>query len=136
MISKYYRTITLGDIGKLIKSPYNEFRHLATMFIKKLYHKNPNLKYKFLVRHIKYINNWNLVDCIASVFGHYSYHTSDMYLNKWISTSNPWKVRLCVVSMFYYIKKGNRRTPKRLLKKIKSDHQLVNKSIKWLSKKL
>lgn len=136
MINKYHKTITLNDLSKLIKSPYNEIRHLTLLFVKKMYHLDRNLYFKFLIRNIKYINNWNLVDCIASVFGYHSYHIKDSYLKPWIASSNPWKARLCIVALFYYIKQGDKKTPRKLLKRIQSNHQLVIKSIKWLTKKL
>jgi 3-methyladenine DNA glycosylase AlkD len=136
LVNKFYKKLNVTDIHKLIFSPYNELRHIGLLFIKKLYPLNKSKYFKIIVKNIKYVNNWNLVDSIASVCGDYFYNYDDIYLKKWIGLRHPWKVRLCIVSLFYYLKKNNIKNTKKMISRVVCDHQLVIKSLKWLLNKM
>ena len=66
-VAKKYSDLTKEDIRKLLNSPWHEERFCGWLVVLNNFNKSDNKDewYKFTIKNIKQLNNWDLVDKIA-----------------------------------------------------------------------
>lgn len=139
-IAKKYKDLWLGDIEKLIKSPWHEER-LTGLFLLVNAYKRGNEKdhqdiYNFYVTHTECINNWDLVDSSAEhIVGPYLQNSpyKIKVLTKLAASDSVWERRIAMLSTFFYIKQGRADEALVIAELLLHDtHGLIQKAVGWM----
>lgn len=135
---KYYREITLEDIGKLLKSPIHEHR-LTALVMLVMKSKRADMETKktycdFYLKNTRYINNWDLVDitCVR-VVGEYLLDQDRSILYKLARSPNLWEKRIAIISTFAFIDKNQVEDSLAISEILLHDpHDLIHKAVGWV----
>ena len=138
-VAKQYATLHFEEIENLLQSKFHEARLCALILLIKQYDKNPKKTYQLYLKNIKYINNWDLVDCSAEyIIGRYLFEKrlpkkDYPLLRKLAVSKNLWERRVAIISTFYFIKQ---KDPSPTLKiadlLLKDSHDLIHKAVGWM----
>lgn len=136
---KYYKNIDVDTITYFLHSNIHEYRLFALMIMVLCYKYDNKLMFNLYINNISFINNWDLVDISCSnIVGNYLYNNfsdaeSLVFVNKLYGSSNIWERRISIVSMHYFIKKGNISFVLDFFKNVVNDtHHLNNKALGWM----
>lgn len=141
---EYYTKISLEELSRLLSSKYHEHR-LTALFILIIQFEKTNEKAvkdeiaAFYLNHLKYINNWDLVDSSSyKILGRYAFENKREDLLRKLSESDEmWHKRIAVVGTMHYIKKGSFDLTKELVtKNLKHTHDLMHKANGWLIREM
>lgn len=137
-LAQQFRDIPLEQLALLLTSAINEERLLALLVLilqfKKADAAEQERLYHFYIRHLAYINNWNLVDTSApAIVGAYLFNTTAEVLLKLAASPSVWERRIAIVSTYYAIKK-NKYTPTIKISTIllSDSHDLIHKAVGWM----
>jgi 3-methyladenine DNA glycosylase AlkD len=126
------------DLTKLIKSKIHEDRLFALMILGRRFGRSDPAEqekiFKFYMRHIKQINNWDLVDgsCEQIVGAYLSNRNRDL-LDKLAVSRNLWQRRISIISTFHFIKRGDFQDTLRISGLLLGDsHDLIHKAVGWM----
>lgn len=139
---KYYDQVVLEDLECLLKSPLHEERSLALLILvlrfKKADLKNREKLYKFYLKNISRVNNWDLVDLSAPhIVGAYLFDKERGCLHKFIKSKNLWQRRISVVSTLYFIKNNDFFETLGLVEKVLDDKEdLIHKASGWMLREI
>lgn len=115
------------DFLLFLKSPYNEERFLGLLFIEKS-EKQVSLYKKYL----KYVNNWNLVDCSAHIL-----KNETAFLQELNQSLNLWHRRIAIVSQLQLIRTNQYSLALRFCKERLNDPEdLIHKAIGWMLREI
>jgi 3-methyladenine DNA glycosylase AlkD len=142
VFKKYEKNLSLEDISSLLTNPIHECRYGALIVLVRMYERKKNIFdhqniVDFYLKHVSFINNWDLVDCSGyKILGEYCYKTkSDRILGKLIEKNNLWEKRIAIVSTMYHIKKGDFSLAISFVKKeLENKEDLIQKAIGWMLK--
>ena len=136
-IAKKFQDISLVDLEKLITSQINEERLLALFILIHQYKKadctQKNKLYTFYMRHIKHINNWNLVDASAhSIVGAHIQKDKSVLI-KLAHSKNIWERRIAIVATWYFIRSNECSWTFKIAHILLADsHDLIHKAVGWM----
>jgi len=141
---EYYLQLNLKEIGELLQSPYHEHRLTALFMLVFKYEKTKEIDVQaeiadFYLNHLKYINNWDLVDSSCyKILGRYAFDTQNDDLLRKLSLSEAmWHKRIAVVGTMYYIKKGFFELTKEfVMYNLPHPHDLMHKANGWLLREM
>ncbi|GAB0154927.1 DNA alkylation repair protein [Chryseobacterium sp. Alg-005] len=141
---EYYSKISLEDLSELLSSAYHEHRLTALFMLVSKFEKakDPAIKNNiidFYLNHLKYINNWDLVDSSCyKILGRYAFENQKEDLLRTLSASEEmWHKRIAVVGTMHYIKKGSYGLTKELVtNNLKHPHDLMHKANGWLLREM
>lgn len=139
-LANQYQTITLDDLGSLIQSPYNEERLLALIILVNQYTRaedhEKKIIYEWYKNHMKFVNNWNLVDSSAHlILGAYLYEYPEhqSLLDVLADSSNLWERRIAIVSTWYFIRQSHGDLTYHIATRLLNDpHDLIHKAVGWM----
>lgn len=162
-LSKEYHLLPMLEIQRLMKSPFNEERMLALFILILQFQKGKNSEQEkiaqFYLKHLKYVNNWNLVDASAHlILGCYLFDsTSDgnkdskskkneqeknNSKNKSVSknillrlsrSKEMWERRVAIVATWYFIRQDQHELTYLISKILLQDeHDLIHKAVGWM----
>jgi 3-methyladenine DNA glycosylase AlkD len=137
-IAKKYEDIGLETIENLLKSQYNEERLLALLILVQQYQKsNPNTQeaiYRFYLKKLKHVNNWNLVDSSAHhILGHYLWDKDRTLLNELARSETLWERRISIIATWHFIRKDDISTTFDIAELLLQDkHDLIHKAVGWM----
>lgn len=137
-IAKKYKDLSIPDLSTLIKSPIHEERLIALLIAVSNYKGAKDEKKKQLFHwyqnHLKWINNWDLVDLSApSIMGAYLDNKDISVLIHLAHSSLLWERRIAVISTFYFIKKGRFKEILLITDILLQDkHDLIHKAVGWM----
>jgi 3-methyladenine DNA glycosylase AlkD len=136
-IAGQFKDLSLDDLSILIKSKIHEER-LITLFIlvdkmKKADEKQKENIYKFYLKNLKYVNNWDLVDLSAEkITGEYLFDKKRKLLFE-LAKGDLWERRIAVISTFNFIKKNDYGTTLKISRALLHDkHDLIHKAVGWM----
>ncbi|MGX6960701.1 MAG: DNA alkylation repair protein [Rickettsia endosymbiont of Pentastiridius leporinus] len=138
IVAKDYYNLELNDLSRLISSEFNEERFLALIILINKYQKasdkDKRLFYEFYIDHIKYVNNWNLVDASAyHIIGAYLWDKDKDYLFTLTKSRDLWERRISIVATWYFIRKNELEITFKLAKLLLNDkHDLIHKAVGWM----
>ncbi|MGL4759660.1 MAG: DNA alkylation repair protein, partial [Patescibacteria group bacterium] len=139
LIVKHYKDLSSEEIKDFINSEYNEIRFFGQQVVLTKFKKAKELDDKkfwidFLLKNIKSINHWNLVDTIYSVFAEYCYLTNDYsILEDLHENESIWQKRIAIVSNLYLFKRGVFEYGiKYCQKDISHPHEYLKKATGWV----
>ncbi|MCP4680906.1 MAG: DNA alkylation repair protein [Desulfobacterales bacterium] len=136
---KEYRSISLEDTLKLLKSPFHEARLLALlMLVAKYSSTNKSTEqgaiYRSYLSHTKYINNWDLVDCSAQhIVGAHLFSRDRKTIYRLIRSKNLWERRIGVMATFHFIRKEAFSDTLIIAESLLDDQEdLIHKAVGWM----
>ena len=140
----YYSEISLTDLSKLLSSAYHEHRSTALFMLIAKFEKTKNDEVnteiiEFYLNHLKYINNWDLVDSSCyKILGRYCFENQKEELLRKLSTSEEmWHKRIAVVGTMHYVKKGLFDLTKGFVtQNLNHPHDLMHKANGWLLREM
>lgn len=141
---EYFSKISLVDLSKLLSSKYHEHRLTALFMLISKFEKSKDQKNKeeiveFYLKHLQYVNNWDLVDSSCyKILGRYAFENQKENLLKNLSDSDEmWHKRIAVVGTMYYVKKGSFELTKEFVtNNLKHSHDLMHKANGWLLREI
>jgi 3-methyladenine DNA glycosylase AlkD len=137
-IAKNYISITLNDLQKLLQSKINEERLLALIILVQQYKEadenNKEIIYKFYIKNLKHVNNWNLVDSSAHFI--IGAHLCDKNRRSLITLARSdimWERRIAIVSTWYFIRNNDLTCTFDIAALLINDsHDLIHKAVGWM----
>jgi 3-methyladenine DNA glycosylase AlkD len=136
-IAGQFKNLGLNDLSLLIKSKIHEERLIALLILvdkmKKGDEKEKEKIYKFYLKYLEYVNNWDLVDLSAEkIIGEYLFDKERKILFK-LAKGNLWERRIAIMSTFNFIKKNDFETTLKLSRILLNDkHDLIHKAVGWM----
>jgi 3-methyladenine DNA glycosylase AlkD len=137
-LAKKYPHFSLAGVNRLIKSPIHEERLCALLFLIRRYEgssfKGKEEVYRNYLSHIRYINNWDLVDLTAPVIvGDFLLDKPKKPLYRLARSSSLWERRISIVSTHAFIRKGRFDDTLRIATLLLDDsHDLIHKAVGWM----
>jgi len=142
LVCREFRTLPLAEVRKLLKSAVHEERLLAVFILVWQFKRGDPAQqenvYRFYVRHMKHINNWDLVDSSAPyIVGGYLFEQDRKELYTWAKSRNLWKRRIAVMGTFYFIREDDFDDALRLSKLLlRDEHDLIHKAVGWMLREI
>ncbi len=135
---KFYKTIFLTEVSKLLQSKIHEDRFIALeILVMKFENGNPSEQKQVVdlyLKSTKYVNNWDLVDTSANyILGAYLYERPRKILYKLAKSESLWEKRISIISTSYFIGKNDFKDCLEISKLLlKDDHDLIHKAVGWM----
>ncbi|MCG0274781.1 MAG: DNA alkylation repair protein [Thermosediminibacteraceae bacterium] len=140
---KYFKSIDLKDIERLLNEPVHEYRLTALFMLVYKFEKAKDEREReeivnTYLKNIKAVNNWDLVDSSApKILGPYLFNKDKSILYDMAQTPDLWKQRIAVMSTFYFIKQGefdDALNIARIL--LNHKHDLIHKAVGWMLREI
>ena len=138
-IAKQAREMKRGEIAKLLKSPMHEEREVALFILVDEFNRAKTDKaredvYRFYVRHLRGVNNWDLVDGSApTIVGGYLENKDRAQLYTWAESEDLWERRIAMLATFRFIKQKDFKDALAIAKLLRDDeHDLIHKAVGWM----
>ncbi len=122
----------------ILKSPFHEERLFAILVLVEKFLKGCKQQqekiYDLYLSHIKYINNWDLVDSSASqIVGRYLYNKNKMHLYTMVQSTNIWTRRIAIIATLYFIKQHSFNDTLQIATLLLNDKEdLIHKAVGWM----
>lgn len=140
-IARQFKELNLNDLALLIKSRIHEERLIALLILvdkmKKTDETGREKIFRFYLKNIKHINNWDLVDLSAyKIIGEYLFDKERDILFK-LAKGGLWEKRISVISTFNFIKKNDFITTLLLAEILLNDKDdLIHKAVGWMLREI
>jgi len=137
-VSREFRGMPLEEVEALLHSPIHEERHLALMILVLQVEKGDDAQRKaafdLYVRNIRFINNWDLVDCSApQIVGGFLMDRSKKPLLSLVKSNSLWERRIAIVSTQHFIRHGDLSETLTISQKLLEDKEdLIHKATGWM----
>jgi len=144
-IARRYRDTGKAELSKLLDSGLHEHRLTALLILVRQYEASRNEKdrgavYRFYMKHIKSVNNWDLVDASSyKIVGAwlYDYQLDRSVLYKLARSKDLWKNRISIISTLYFIKNQDFETSLDIATiLIDHPHDLIHKAVGWMLREI
>ncbi|MSP70169.1 MAG: DNA alkylation repair protein [Bacteroidetes bacterium] len=142
-IAVKYKDLAYLEISALLKSKNHEERFIALVILRQNYkygnEKDRKKTYNFYLKHLRYINNWDLVDLSAHcILGAWLMDKDRKMLLKLATSQNLWSRRIAVVATYHFIKyeKSSDWTFKIAEMLLNDKHDLIHKAIGWMLREI
>ncbi len=137
-VAKVFESLPLTIVKKLLRSPIHEERQLALFILvlkfQKADEKERSTLFKFYVEHLRFVNNWDLVDGSAPyIVGPYLHKKKRTLLFDLARSNNLWRRRIAILATLYFIKQGDFQDTLKLAKILLTDKEdLIHKAVGWM----
>jgi 3-methyladenine DNA glycosylase AlkD len=145
-LAKKYLDLSFADIHSLLKSKIHEERSIALMIlvlhfkaaIQNADERTQEKIYKFYIKNLKHVNNWDLVDGSAAyIVGPYLFERDRKILYKLASSKNLWERRVAMLTTFYFIRQKDFHDALKIAKILLHDEQdLIHKAVGWMLREI
>jgi len=142
-IATAFLDLSQKEIKELLNSPYHEDRLAALMILVRQFalEKSEEARekiFKFYIKNMKQINNWDLVDLSAQyIIGKFLEDKNKSILFKWAKSKNLWTRRIAIISTLHLIRNGHFETTLKIVKMFLKDEQdLIHKASGWLLREI
>ena len=135
---KYYKELSLQDVGELLKSQYHEDRLtgliILTYKFKQADEKERKKIVDFYLKHLDRVNNWDLVDLSCyKILGTYLFTRPRDILYKLARKNHLWSQRVAMVSTYAFIRQNQFADTIKLAKiLLNHKHDLIHKAVGWM----
>ncbi len=134
----------LPELSKLISSKWHDDRLLALIILVRQYQKGNEAQqravYDFYLKHIAYVNNWDLVDSSAEfiVGPQLGDHPDKLKVLTGLAASGElWERRIAMLATFAYIKKAKAEDALVIAELLLHDpHDLIQKAVGWMLREI
>lgn len=137
-IAKDFRSISLTEVHKLLRSKIHEVRLVALVILVMQYTKSDQINRKKIfnlyLSQTDHINNWDLVDLSAPhIIGTHVLKGDRKVLYTLALSSNIWERRIAVVATYALIRSGEYADTLAIAKLLIEDkHDLIHKAVGWM----
>jgi 3-methyladenine DNA glycosylase AlkD len=141
-LSKEYKELPAGDVLELLHSEIHEERVLALLILNEQFQRGTEAQRKkihsLFLRNVRWVNNWDLVDCSAPVLvGQYLLDQESKLLDTLASSRNLWERRIAIVSTLAFIKRNRHEPTIRIARLLLNDKEdLIHKATGWMLREL
>lgn len=137
-LAKKYREMPLEELEKLISSEFHEQRQIALFILADKYKKSSEKMVDFYLRNLRFVNNWDLVDCSADrILGEYLFEREKDSLYEFAKSENLWERRVAMIATFQFIKKGVFNDSLRIAEILLQDREdLIHKAVGWMLREI
>lgn len=141
-LAKKYRGISIDEAFELLQSVYHEQRLLALFFLIDLFkygtEEDQTSIYHGYLKHIRFINNWDLVDSSAQyIVGAYLSPRDKQPIYRLATSSNLWERRIAILSTFFDIKQNKFEHAIRISEILLTDKEdLIHKAVGWMLREI
>lgn len=137
LAKKFCHTSTT-EVMPLLGAPEHEARMLALLILVNNYKSGPLKEkkriYKAYMANIRFINNWDLVDCSATrIVGPYLMDKDKTPLYRLARSRSLWRRRIAIMATFHFIKHGEFDDTFALSRVLLNDTEdLIHKAVGWM----
>ena len=137
-IEKEFQGLTLVEIETFLISPINEERLLALFILINQYQKADDYFkieiYEFYSSHLRFVNNWNLVDASAHlIIGAHLLNADKSPLLGLARSNVMWERRVAIVATWAFIRENNLNWTFKVASILLHDsHELIHKAVGWM----
>jgi len=137
-VVREFRDLGLGEVTKLLASPWHEARSLALLILVEQYKRGDEKMRKTIfdlyLRNTASINNWDLVDCSApQIVGAHVRGSSRAILRKLARSKSLWERRIAIIATQHLIRAGDLEETLRIATMLIDDaHDLIHKAVGWM----
>lgn len=134
-VAKANKDASYELIEALLESEWHECRLCALLILIEKYKKTPDEAVQFYLRHLKGINNWDLVDLSAPyILGDYLVNRNDRQILYTLAKSpDMWSQRIAIVSTLMLIRNGQYTDTIALAEQFMTTrHDLIQKATGWM----
>lgn len=134
--------LPLAEVKPLVRSAYHEERLLGLLILVRRYQRGSEALrekvYRLYVSHLRWINNWDLIDVTAEhVVGAWLWERDRGFLHECARSRNLWKRRVAILATFHFIKRQQYEDTLRLAKVLLQDeHDLIHKAVGWMLREI
>ena len=137
-LARRARALPLSDVQALLRSPWHEERFVALAVLVDRFtraeEKERAALYRFYCRHLRWIDNWDLVDVSAPhVVGGYLLRRDRAPLYRLARSPVLWRRRVAMLATFAFIRADDHDDALRLAERLRDDpHDLMHKAVGWM----
>ena len=137
-LAKRYADLSYADIKKLLASTWHEERFAGLIILvnrfAKADEKGRGEVYRFYLKNLKAVNNWDLVDTTTpQVVGEYLVDRPRDILYKFARSRDLWKRRIAILATFAFIKRDDHEDALAIADILLEDrHDLIHKAVGWM----
>ncbi len=137
-VAKEYRELPLPQVRELLSSPIHEHRLTALVILVLKFRRAETAErdklVRFYLKHLKHVNNWDLVDASAPyILGQWLLGKDTSVLDELAASDNLWERRVAILATFPFIKLGEFSDTLRIAERLVDDpHDLIHKAVGWM----
>ena len=138
-LAKKYMGLSLDETLGLVKSEFHEERLCGLVIMANKYAKTNDKKeqkaiFNQYVRHLEYVNSWDLVDVTCPhIVGKHLFARDRKILYRWAKSGHLWTRRIAIVSNWWFIRNGDLGDVFKIAKLLLNDeHDLIHKATGWM----
>lgn len=137
-IARAHRGLPLRELAKLMGSEMHEERLTGIFILVDRYRRGDDAAkqeaFDFYLRHLKYVNNWDIVDSSAPYIVGYHLRTRDRALLYRLAKSQLlWERRVAMISTLGLVAAGEHEDAFRVAELLLEDHEdLLHKAVGWV----
>jgi len=135
LVAKEFRALPLEETAKLLRSKIHEERLTALIVLVAQFERGDReAVFRCYRRHMKFVNNWDLVDCSAAqIVGGWLEDKPRASLDELAISKNLWFRRIAMVATFHFIRRGESVDAIRIAGLLVNDtHDLIHKAGGWM----
>ena len=137
-LAKEFQDLSVGEGRALLKSGIHEERAVALLILVRQFQRGDRKEqervYKLYMDHLRFVNNWDLVDGTAEhVIGAFLKGKSKKPLYRLARSKDLWERRISILATFHYIKgKEFSETLKIAEMLLLDEEDLIHKAVGWM----
>jgi 3-methyladenine DNA glycosylase AlkD len=137
-LAKDFQDLPVREVRALLKSGIHEERAVALLILVRQYQRGDRKEqervYKVYMDHLRWINNWDLVDVSAEhVVGAFLKNKSKKPLYRLARSKGLWERRVSILATFHYIKGKEFSETLKIAEMLLSDEEdLIHKAVGWM----
>lgn len=143
-VAKEFGDLDCEELTELIHSEIHEERLLCLLILGRKFHNkktDEKLKkqiYEFYLKHLRYVNNWDLVDeASRTILGSYLLDKDRAILYKLVKSKNLWERRNAIISTFVFLQNGESEDTIRIAEILLADKEdLIHKAAGWMLREM
>ena len=141
-LAREYRGTAVGELDRLLNSPWHEMRLLAVIMLAEAYRKADAATrariYRLYLRRTDRINSWDLVDVTAPrVVGQHLTTRPRGVLPRLARSKNVWERRIAIISTQTFIRLGQFDDTIAIARLLLNDeHDLIHKAVGWMLREI
>lgn len=141
-VAKEFKTLARHETEKLLYDPIHECRLTAILILVGQFEKGTADEqkeiYEFYLKHIRQVNNWDLVDASAhKIVGAYLLDQPRKKLYQLAKSKHLWSQRVAMVATYWFIKRDDYGETLDLADLLLThEHDLIHKAVGWMLREM
>jgi 3-methyladenine DNA glycosylase AlkD len=137
-VAREFRSLSLDNLGKLLRSKWHEDRLLALVILTQRYPRSSNSErdtiYRLYLASTDRINNWDLVDVSAAqIVGAHLIDQNTATLRRLAKSPSVWERRIAIIATQQFIRAGRFEETLTIVEGLLEDsHDLIHKAAGWM----